>query len=291
MRRSIFKLVGSLSALVLASCFRSGESSREDIESIRLGGLRVELEHKVAVAQLKLDRASARALQHSEPVGTYLDLGSRRLQLISTKSEMEAQIADIENEMLVAKASRLEGARGEMVGKDLATLKTTSGRIYDQVKIVAISDSGVQIRHSTGTARLGCSDLTESQWDQFGLDKGLEDAAMHSESIQIASYERATELEPASSRDFKSKSNEAIKPHDVYSRPLQPANPSAFDRRVGLGNSTASSSRRVVARYHADRRTSVYYYSYNPYYRSTASPCQTPLFYKTSSWATGLPTP
>ncbi len=275
-------------ALALVSCTRDGNASRKDPESIRLEGRRVELEHKVAIAQLKADRMTRQTSQDTTPVEILPGLMARRSELSSRKIELEAEIRSLEDGLLLARATQLEEARSLMLGKDLPSLQSRAGRVYEQVKIVSIDDSGVQIRHASGSARLGCSELSESQWEQFGLDEGLAKAARLAEDRQRLAYEEGIDRELAATRKptpavMPAAPIAAAPPAPRYDRPKTT---SAFDRRVSLGSSETFSDR-TVARYRTQRRTTIYYYPYNPTPPSCYSPI--PTTRNTPSWSSGLP--
>jgi hypothetical protein len=272
-------------ALALVSCTRDGNASRKDPESIRLEGRRVELEHKVAIAQLKADRVARQTSQDTTPVESLPGLMARRSELSSRKVELEAEIRSLEDGLLLARATQLEKARSLMLGKELPRLQSRAGRVYEQVKIVSIDDSGVQIRHASGSARLGCSELSESQWEQFGLDEGLAKAARLAEDRQRLAYEEGIDRELAATR----KPTPSVMPTAPIAAAPQydrPKPTSAFDRRVSLGSSETYSDR-TVARYRTQRRTTIYYYPYNPTPPSCYSPI--PRTRNTPSWSSGLP--
>lgn len=281
MIRVLIKSSSVLLPIALISCFESRSTSKTDPESIRLEGLRIELVHRIDVAKLKADRIAARTHQDPDALRILAELKSKRRQLASTKTSLEAEISSLEDSMLVARAERLEQARSEMIGKEFDRFQTSSGRVYEQVKVVTITDSGVQIRHSTGTARLGCPDLSESQWEQFGLDEDLAKSAKAAESRQLAAYEKTLESQPPDRGD--SDPTGFVKPERLPLESTVRTKTSAFDRKVSLGSSS-SDSNRIVARYRTTRRSTVYYYPYLPYQQRMSPPCVTPVPIRTSSW-------
>lgn len=272
-------------ALVVVSCDKSGGHSRKDPESIRLEGRRVELEHKVAVAQLKADRVARKVTQDMTPMADLKDRTVRLRELASLKSALESDIRSLEEGLLQARAGQLQKARSQMLGKELADLQSRTGRVYEQVKVVSIDDSGVQIRHASGSARLGCSELTEAQCEQFGLDEGLARTARLEEDRQRLVYEQGVERELAANRKLEALEAPAALPAPMAPSVSRPS-VSPFDRRVSLGSSETVSDR-VVARYRTQRRTTVYYY---PYVQPTPS-CYSPVptYRNTVGWSSGLP--
>jgi hypothetical protein len=244
--------------LITASCQKSVTSTTQDIDSLKLEGSQIELEHRVAVAQLKVARLD-RNQQDLSPIHQLAMLKSRRRELSSLKNELEMQISSIKEQSRLAKGSQIEAARNAMTGKEFPSLLTESGRSYEQVKIMAITDSGIQIRHSTGTARLGYHDLSASQHERFGLDEGLAIAAAATESRQLAAYDQQFAELPASAETPAAPHAERLQAQASH----RVADRSAFDRRIELGSS-ASVSRQTVARYRSSFRSSGYYYAYSP---------------------------
>lgn len=223
--------------------------------------------------------------QDTTPVENLPGLMARRSELSSRKIELEAEIRSLEDGLLIARATQLEKARSLMLGKELPRLQSRAGRIYEQVKIVSIDDSGVQIRHASGSARLGCSELSESQWEQFGLDEGLAKAARLAEDRQRLAYEEGIDRELAATR----KPTHPVMPTETVAAVPQydrPKAASAFDRRVSLGSSE-NVSNQIVARYRSPRRTTIYYYPYVPTPPSYCSPI--PRTRNTPSRSSGLP--
>jgi hypothetical protein len=275
--------------LVMASCQKSITSTTQDPDSLRLAGTQIELEHRVAVAQLKVARLE-RNQQDLSPIHQLAMLKSRRRELSSHKSELEMQISSIEEQSLLAKGSQIEAARNAMTGQELPSLLTESGRSYEQVRIVAITDSGIQIRHSTGSARLGYHDLNASQHERFGLDEGLAITAAATEARQLAAYNQQIDAQPA---DLPATAETPAAPHaDRLRAQASSREPvlSAFDRRVELGSS-ASVSRRTAARYRSSYRSSGCYYDYSPTYQPSPSTYGSPVSAKAMAviWPSGAP--
>lgn len=259
----------TLCAFALSSCDKSGSFASSDVQLIQLNGARTNLENKISVARLKLDRAQ-RQIQETDVAKSRLDkLTSRQIQLNDRISEVEQEIASMSDSMRLLKARYLETSRKLAIGKEFPSLRTASGRSYDQAKIVDVTDAGIQICHSTGTARLAFQDLTEDQRHQFGLDEGLAVTALAAESSQLRTYERQIDAQLA--RQSESRPRLPVEISVPTASLLKAAHPiSAFDRFVSLG-STSTRPSRVVARYNRSHRSTRYHY----YYLSSR-PCPPP---------------
>lgn len=55
--------------------------------------------------------------------------------------------------------------------EEMAELKTTQGIRYEDVVVRRVTDVGMEIRHSNGTARLHCNELPEELHDRFQWDE------------------------------------------------------------------------------------------------------------------------
>ena len=241
------------------SCHKTGANALLDTESIKLEGSRVELEHRLAVARLRADRHDRQTNQDLTPIRVLANLISRHRELEERKAGLIAEVHSFEESLLTARAAQIEIARSQMTGKELASLQCRSGRTFEQVKIVAIDDSGVRIRHAIGSARLGFEDLTDTQREQFGMDEGLAMAAITAESQKLHAYEQSLDEELAAIA-----SRAAYKVEEPLRRTTTPPTMSAFDRRVSLGSASRAPSQ-TVARYSTVRRRSSYYYTPNYY--------------------------
>ena len=82
-----------------------------------------------------------------------------------------------------ASASDVEQRRAEEVGKTYKVLKTRLNTLYKDVTVTKITDAGMSIVHSEGTARLGYERLTPEQREAFGITRAGE-KAVHAQEYQ-----------------------------------------------------------------------------------------------------------
>jgi len=255
------------------SCNKTGANAMKDTECIKLEGLRVELQHRVAITQLKADRIERQMHQDVTPINILANLKSRHRELEARKARLTKDVHSFEEALLIARADQIEMARSQMTGKELTSLQCRSGRTFEQVKIIAIDDSGVRIRHAVGSARLRFEDLTDNQREQFGMDEGLALAAISAESQELQAYEQSLDKELAAI---------ASRAPAIDERPLQQSaarnTESAFDRRVSPGSASRTPNQ-TVAHYNTGNRRTTYYYTpyYSSHYQSSSAAHCTPI--------------
>ncbi len=77
----------------------------------------------------------------------------------------------------------VEERRAAEVGKTYKVFKTRLNAMYQDVTITKITDAGISIMHSEGTARLGYERLTPEQRETFGITRDGE-KAVHAQEYQ-----------------------------------------------------------------------------------------------------------
>ncbi len=244
-----------LCAVALSSCDKSSRLASADPTWIRLNSDRVDLECRLAIARMRLNRLENQSHGQEAANARLDDLNTCQIRLLDRQIALESEIKTIDDAMLSMKARHLELSRELAVGTKFTTLRTISGRSYDQAKIVRVTDAGIQIRHATGTARLLFQDLSEAQRHEFGLDEGPAIAALRTEASLLRTYEAQIDKQLAE----QSVRQSAI-PETPAAAQRQIAKPiSAFDRLVSLGSSSRK-PRQVVARYNPSHRSTTYFY-------------------------------
>ncbi|OYV05546.1 MAG: hypothetical protein CFE26_11040 [Verrucomicrobiales bacterium VVV1] len=239
----------------MSSCDKGDNQAASDPRWIQLNGDRANLESRVSIAQMKLDRSQKQVRELEAAIAHLDDLTTRQIRLLDRQTALENETTAIDDAMLLMKARHLEMSRKEAIGKQLPSLRTVSGRSYDQAEIVGVTDAGIQIRHATGTARLLFQDLNESQRHQFGLDEGLGIAALRTEARQLRNYHEQIDNQLA-----EKSATQATVPETPVSTGRRIAKPiSAFDRFVSLGSNSKKSGQ-VVARYNPSHRPTTYFY-------------------------------
>ncbi|WP_411828063.1 cell envelope integrity protein TolA [Luteolibacter sp. AS25] len=181
----------------------------------------------------------------------------------------------------------VETHRQTALGSEMPQFQRADGRIFNDVRITAIDDGGISIRHASGTARLRYADLTSAQRELYGISKSDAQATYQQENERRAAYERAvdikeeeralrTELEAEELRkEALIAEKEAIE--NAKSAPVEEKTTSTIPEFPKLDASSAIGSR-IYKTYHYNR--SPYRYSYFPYsgyyrpsyFRSTSYP-------------------
>lgn len=64
---------------------------------------------------------------------------------------------------------RLEQARSSMVGREVAEVKTTTGKSWPKAKIAAVAPEGIRIEHAEGVTRISAAELTGALADHLLL--------------------------------------------------------------------------------------------------------------------------
>lgn len=152
---------------------------------------RLELSHQLALKEYRHSQfgadhfADLQALKESNK-----ELAASRLQLTTRKLALSQEIAGLQQDFSSFCVSTLRDYRGKVVGQKFPELGLISGKTYRDVKIAAIDDAGVTIRHADGSARLGYEDLDSDQRMRFGLEEGLALAAVEKEAQQASQYEK-----------------------------------------------------------------------------------------------------
>lgn len=161
-----------LTCVGLLSCDSSDNSAQLKKEWLKLEHERIELANQVDVLQLRLDRFDAKRRSETllkESRERIVADQSKIALLERTGQQLKSDIAALERQMILDQNQYLAGKRAAYIGASYPDLKTQDGRMFRDVTIVAITDSGVQIRHREGAANLGCDDLDPGQQEKFGL--------------------------------------------------------------------------------------------------------------------------
>jgi hypothetical protein len=123
-------------------------------------------------------------------VDSIRDLNHRRVHLGD-------EVKLLEDELTAFKQSAIREQRDRAIGRTFETMILPSGRTFTQVKVSAIDDAGVTIRHAEGSARVSFSDLATEQQALFGLEMDLAIAAERKELELAVDYERAIDSQLA----------------------------------------------------------------------------------------------
>lgn len=265
MKKTIFLLLLAVCGL---SVWHLRPVQKEMAVSWEDEALRVELAGRLELAKFRLAAAGeVRGPEDLERVVTENEARETRISDLKVKrGELTAAIRQVDESFVKFNVERLRELKARAVGKEWAEL-ATAGRTYQDVKVVAVTDAGVTIRHRDGSARLRYHDLTDRQRQDFGLVEGAALAAVQEERQKSAAYEQWLEDELAAmERDKRDAAKVFAKatqvkrtPAPVVSSNVPPVRPLAEPaRQVGIQYGRTSYSR--------PRRTSFYYYYSAPRY-------------------------
>ncbi len=177
----------ALATVGLPSCKRSGDA-QNDPEWWRLEAERVQLVQEIQLQQMRLGDASkgqdyAAAKEAVERNERYL------ADLKAEGADLKAEISDLVASVEQLHQQWVADTRAAAVGHTYATLTAKGGRTYENVVVTKVSDVGIEIRHSTGTARLAATDLDPALHEVFALDSMAAMAALEQERAAAQAYE------------------------------------------------------------------------------------------------------
>jgi hypothetical protein len=150
---------------------------------------REDLQGKLELARIRLDARTGpddpRLVNAREAAGK----GASRLSGLREKVvELKSMIARSEEAFAQLQENRVSETRRLALGKEWTEFSSRDGRRYEQVKVAAIDDGGVTLRHLHGATKLRYADLTEEQRLLFALDREASDLAEVAEKKQAEAY-------------------------------------------------------------------------------------------------------
>jgi hypothetical protein len=191
--KAIYRSFLGLIPLLLASCGDAGrDAAWWDAERER-----VELANRLELTNYRYDRMGGReASAEYERVRKEVAALRPRLELARAQvSRLGGEIASVEKEFTAVRERAKAERRANWVGARFPDLRAASGRLYLEVRVAAVNDAGVTIRHRDGSARLGWSDLDPRQREMFVLEERAARAAEEEEKRQALAYEKWLEEE------------------------------------------------------------------------------------------------
>ncbi len=243
--------------LGLAGC----DGTRQNAEHWELERETIELTHRLKLAEYRL--GGGRTGDAGDPALIRNMLSEQDLakqELMCSRTDLTAQIDNLEHLLGEIASADIRKRRQDAVGVKFETLTLADGRVLKNVKISAVEDGGVAIRHDDGAARLGFENLTPAQRDSFGLDEVSALAARERESREALAYERQIdgELEVLRGKQELAAAEQRRREDDRASRTLMARN--TTEPRVSALAKPATS---VGGRSWSSRS---YYRSYRPTY-------------------------
>jgi hypothetical protein len=190
------KLAG-LSGICLAACLVSACDDGNN-EAVFWKNERqiTELAHQAGLAQYRLHFLQTEGVAQLEKAKTTLsDLEARIVYLKSEHSNLISSVGNLElrNQAFVVKDRNAR--REQALGMGFAVFQTRNGRVYTNVRVSEVDDSGVKIRHDHGAAGLRYADLTDDQRRIFGLEEQSALAAEKRERWDVLAYEKNMALQ------------------------------------------------------------------------------------------------
>jgi hypothetical protein len=257
--RSVLLL--TMTPLMLANCQRRGadahywEGKRQIAElSQRLELLRYQFEHhSTADTQAMVRNGTANPHPHAP----------QRERLAREKSQLMADIDDIQQRILDMRNSDRRDRRMRSVGQKHDALVLADGRQFSQVTITGVDDVGVSIRHRDGTARLSYWDLSPELQDRYGLEETSALAAIDREERGRKLYESHVAAEMKTRADRAETAVQTASRKPGWQATGSMGTPVAYSRRSPLSQTSSLSSYRI-----GSSRSLGYSGSYRPRYRS-----------------------
>ncbi len=178
---------------------------------------RITLSHQVELKEYRFSKSQASGC---EEIVKMRPLIRTNMDLIRNLNQqritLEDEIGLLEGELASFKQSAIPRQRDRALGRTFETMVLPSGRTFMQVKVAAINDAGVTIRHAEGSARIKFSDLNSEQRAFFGLEMDLAVAAEKKELESAVDYERAIDSQLAAMKTQDKLTAEAARREEQY---------------------------------------------------------------------------
>lgn len=245
---------------------------------------RIELTHQLELKNYRFEQHLGSDFESLQKVrAASQQVAARRTMLESEKALLVAEVNSLQEKWVGFRTAAIQAHRQRVIGKSFDTFALDSGRSFEKVSISAISDSGVTIRHSDGSARLQFEDLNSEQRLLFGLEQDLALAAHQKETKSAAEYERWVDTRLASNQAKKKQEAETARlaeitasrtRADLMASQMASVNVSPLSRPSSSGVYSSSRSYRSRPTYYNTNYYSTGYTYCRPVVRSCYSPSQ-----------------
>jgi hypothetical protein len=172
-------------AVSLFFCGLMGCERKNDLaaEIRRLEPERIELRHKLELLEFRhSSKDQSDKLAELRQLGARADEHRKTISALrSERDELLAELKDSDQRIKEEVAMLRNQAQKRALNQSFAAIETRQGRIFNDVKVINVSDLGVQIHHRDGTARLGYDDLTDAQRSIFAIEADASLAARETE--------------------------------------------------------------------------------------------------------------
>lgn len=237
-----------------------GESQRE----------LVELQQRLKLLHYRSEVAGTGAFDELKAVEASLRANDDRVRLLAgARAELVVALGALEEQFATARHHEIQNRRVRAVGREWDEIAVRDGRTFEQVRIVAVEDSGVSIRHAHGAATLRYSELTDAQQEEFGMVEELANAAEERERAETAAFEQQIDAGLAEMRAKQPPPQ--VSPSSTagdrsYARVA--ARSGAATRQSALSEPARAFGGGGYSRYRSSRPTYRYVYYYQPYGQS-----------------------
>ncbi len=266
-----------VTAVFFSLGFASCEDRRADSVWWQMEQEKVALTQRLVLLKYRFESTeSGRVEEFARITGNLQQLAKSKEMLQLKRASLLDEIGDMEKMSINTDGGGIRQRRAGATGRKYDSFAVKDGRIFENVTIVKVGDSGVVIRHESGAATLRYSDLTPEQSEMFGLEEGSALAAEKREQEAAVAYDRSIDqgmiaLEKQKERAAASATVEeekaarlraailAKEEADYRARPLaKPASPVGPSWSRGWCGDSGY-------RYYRPVRRSVYYYPSYPY--------------------------
>ena len=141
---------------------QSIDSGKESLASVK-GNLAESADH-LDRSLRRLARISAR---NEELRKRFDDQEARIVNLKAKKIGLQAEMMQVNEAFIKHQSQYRKRVWEKAIGEKLPVLTTKSGRQYLEVRIVNVTQAGIDIRHETGMARVGAGDFPDDWQDRF----------------------------------------------------------------------------------------------------------------------------
>jgi hypothetical protein len=251
-------------SLALTACQRPSDPSTSNPEFIRLEGERLSQAQREELLRMRYERLAG---PYEETVSLSHELESERAvatTLRERKQELEQAVTTLNDQKENLYRSALRAAQERAIGTQMPELKVTDGRTFKQVTVTGASEAGIQIRHSTGTARLSVNDLGPERSERYGLDPEHQADALAREAAERQAYERWVDQ----TLSLQAKAPPAAKPTPRAASATKEFPPMTLAAPI---TRKASSASQAKGRYFGGLRSRSRYVYYS-YYRPASTP-------------------
>lgn len=188
-RSALFPLV-LVASMMVVSC---RDHSTAEMDILLDEPLRIDLSWKEKTLAEKWLQISSKENELLEAEAILKNQESKLALLQEQKALLEKELPQLEVAFQSLREQVRNAARNAAIGKKYSEF-STKNRTYHEVTVLGVEDSGVNISHKIGKARLSYDVLNPEQAEGFGLDAELAaQSAQKDEAQQTAYYRWADE--------------------------------------------------------------------------------------------------